>query len=144
MSKNNSKKKKNIKSTKKLDCTQTDKYSSGWNVGFAIMTFIVLAILIYTLSIRDMTPYQLAILLISLYTMGTMAICLPFKFKEGEQTKPTEEAKKEETQNKEEEKPKEEAQPQKQEEPAKEEVKEEPPKEQEKKEELQKPEKTKA
>lgn len=89
MGKNNFKKNKNIEPTKKLDCTQTDKYSSGWNVGFAIMTFIVLAILIYTLSIRDMTPYQLAILIISLYTMGTMAICLPFKFKEGKQTKET-------------------------------------------------------
>ena len=78
----------NSKERKQSDFIETDNdnYKAGWNIGFAIMTFIVLAILVYTLSIRDMTPYQLSILLISLYTMGTMAICLPFSFKKGEQT----------------------------------------------------------
>ena len=76
----------NLKEKEQSSCKETDNYKSGWNFGFAIMTLIVLAILIYTLSIRDMTPYQLSILLISLYTMGTMGICLPFSFKTGEQT----------------------------------------------------------
>lgn len=55
--------------------------ASCWNAGFAFMTITLIAIFGYSLFIRDMTLYQIAILAISIYTMGTMGICifLPYR-----------------------------------------------------------------
>lgn len=56
----------------------------GWNAGFSIISAAVLLVFAYTLGVRDMTLYQIAILAISLYTMGTMSVCLflPLRKKE--------------------------------------------------------------
>ncbi len=53
----------------------------AWFCGFITVAVFLIFVLIYTFYIRDLTLYQLSILLISLYTMGTMSISLVFREK---------------------------------------------------------------